>query len=173
MCDKLILVGYMGAGKSTIGLLLAQKTAKNFLDLDQIITKNEGKSIPEIFAANGELYFRKLEHQLLKEIVETQSNFVLSLGGGTPCYANNHLVYQRADCSAIYLKASIETLVHRVAQEPEKRPLLMHIADESLENFIAKQLFERSYYYNQANLVIAVDHLSPEQITTAISQQLA
>lgn len=165
MIDKLILVGYMGVGKSTIGQLLAQKTAKTHLDLDKIISQKEGKSISDLFAKNGEVYFRKVEHQVLQEVLETQSNFVLSLGGGTPCYAQNHLLYTRPDCQSIYLKASITTLKDRAAAERDQRPILQAIPEEELEEFIAKQLFERSYYYNQSNLIVLVDQKSADEIT--------
>jgi shikimate kinase len=168
MIDKLILVGYMGVGKSTIAQLLAQKMAKTYLDLDKIISEREGKSITELFASKGEIYFRKVENQVLQQVLETQSNFVLSLGGGTPCYAQNHLLYTRADCQSIYLKASISTLVARAAMEREQRPLLKSIPEKDLEEFIAKQLFERSFYYNQASFTVVVDQKSPDELTNEL-----
>lgn len=162
----------MGVGKTTIGQLVAQKTGKSFFDLDEIISKQEGKSIPELFASRGEIYFRKREHQVLQEILATQSNIVLSLGGGTPCYANNHLLYQREDCFSIYLKASLVLLTSRLEQERGLRPLLQHLENDSLSEFIAKQLFERSFYYNQSNCIVAVDDKSPDAIWAAIQPNL-
>lgn len=155
----------MGVGKSTIGKLLAQIRGKTFLDLDEIISQKEGKSISDLFASKGEIYFRKVEHQVLQGILETQSNFVLSLGGGTPCYAQNHLLYARADCQSIYLKASISTLYARAVLERTQRPILHTIPEDELEEFIAKQVFERSYYYNQTSFSVVVDQKSPEEIS--------
>jgi shikimate kinase len=164
MNDKIILLGYMGVGKSTIGKLLAQKTGKSFFDLDEIISQQEGKSISDLFASKGEIYFRKVEHQVLQAVLDAQSNFVLSLGGGTPCYAQNHLLYARTDCQSIYLKASISTLQERAVAERTQRPILRSIPENELEEFIAKQLFERSYYYNQTSFTVHVDQKSPAEI---------
>ena len=172
MVDKLILLGYMGAGKSTIGRLLAKEMGSFFLDLDQMIVEQEGKSIPEIFESKGEIYFRKAEHLLLKDTLSSRSNIVLSLGGGTPCYANNHVLYQRPDCKSIYLKASISTLKSRLEQDNTPRPLLQQMSLMEKEDFIAKQLFERSFYYNQAQNILVVDGKSPEDITKEIINTL-
>ena len=172
MFDKLILLGYMGAGKSTIGPLLAQELGYDYLDLDQLIEQQEVKSIPEIFESNGEIYFRRAEHRILKETLTKYSNTVLSLGGGTPCYANNHELYQRPDCKSIYLKASISTLKSRLEQDSTPRPLLQQMSSMEKEDFIAKQLFERSFFYYQAQNVIEVDGKSPEEITKEICNTL-
>ena len=172
MVDKLILLGYMGAGKSTIGRLLAKEMGSFFLDLDQMIVEQEGKSIPEIFESKGEIYFRKAEHLLLKDTLSSRSNIVLSLGGGTPCYANNDVLYQQPDCKSIYLKASISTLKSRLEQDNTPRPLLQQMSLMEKEDFIAKQLFERSFYYNQAQNILVVDGKSPEDITKEIINTL-
>jgi shikimate kinase len=172
MIDKIILVGYMGAGKSTIGPLLAQELGYDYLDLDQLIEEHEVKSIPEIFEAKGEIYFRRAEHRILKETLIKYSNIVLSLGGGTPCYANNHELYQRPDCKSIYLKASISTLKSRLDQDNTPRPLLQQMSLMEKEDFITKQLFERSFFYYQAQIVIVVDGKSPEEITKEICSTL-
>ncbi len=172
MFDKLILLGYMGAGKSTIGPLLAQELGYDYLDLDQLIEEQEAKSIPEIFESKGEIYFRRAEHSILKETLTKYSNIVLSLGGGTPCYANNHELYQRPDCKSIYLKASISALKSRLDQDNTPRPLLQQMSSMEKEDFIAKQLFERSFFYYQAQNVIEVDGKSPEEITKEICNTL-
>lgn len=172
MFDKLILLGYMGAGKSTIGRLLAIKFGYLFLDLDQMLEEQEGKSIPEIFESKGEIYFRKAEHLLLKDTLSSRSNLVLSLGGGTPCYANNHVLYQRDDCTSVYLKASISTLQTRLDQDTTHRPLIHNLSKLEREEFIAKQLFERSFYYNQAQNTIVVDGKTPNEIANEIFNTL-
>jgi shikimate kinase len=172
MFDKLILLGYMGAGKSTIGPFLAQELGYDYLDLDQLIEEQEAKSIPEIFESKGEIYFRRAEHSILKETLTKYSNIVLSLGGGTPCYANNHELYQRPDCKSIYLKASISALKSRLDQDNTPRPLLQQMSSMEKEDFIAKQLFERSFFYYQAQNVIEVDGKSPEEITKEICNTL-
>ena len=86
---KIILLGYMGSGKTTIGIQLARKLYLNFTDLDEFIEEKEQKSIKEIFKQKGEIYFRKIEHKYLKQFINENESYVLSLGGGTPCYAGN------------------------------------------------------------------------------------
>ena len=86
---KIVLLGYMASGKSTIGKQLSKKLSVQFLDLDDYISEKEQMSISEIFDKKGEVYFRLIEHKYLKAVLEKEEDFILSLGGGTPCYANN------------------------------------------------------------------------------------
>ena len=86
---KIVLLGYMGSGKTTIGMKLAEFLDFDFLDLDHYIEEAEGVSIAEIFQSKGEIYFRKKEHDYLKKILSNKKDFVLSTGGGTPCYGVN------------------------------------------------------------------------------------
>ena len=165
MVRKIILVGYMGAGKSTIAENLSKKLSVADLDLDKLIEKIEQSSVKEIFNHKGEIYFRKKEHDLLQSLLQKEESFVLSLGGGTPCYANNHLLLKGENIVSIYLKASIPVLGERLIAEKNKRPLLDSIKEEDLEEFISKHLFDRSFYYHQTNHIVLVDQKSPEEIT--------
>ena len=166
--NKIILLGYMGSGKSTIAQKLALSLNLTFIDLDQYIEQTENVSIKKLFESNKEIQFRKLEHQYLKELLANNDSFVLSLGGGTPCYANNHLLLQGENIASIYLKASIATLSERLKHEKESRPLLANQPDEELEEFIAKHLFERSYFYTHAKHTIKVDGKSVDTIVAEI-----
>lgn len=169
---KIILLGYMGSGKSTIAQTLANELQIPFIDLDEYIEKELEDSIPNIFKSKGEIFFRKKEHEYFKQLMSSSDNFILSLGGGTPCYANNHLFLQQENTCSFYLKASIDTLVHRLQFEVSKRPILAQNTEEPLDTFIAKQLFDRSYYYYQATNVVTVDNKTPEEITKEILNQL-
>lgn len=171
--QKVVLVGYMGSGKSFISKLVAEKKALSFLELDEMIEKNAQMSIKMIFEKKGELYFRKLEHQLFLQQMESNLSFIISTGGGTPCYFNNHELLQREDCISIYLKASVETLFHRLKNSREGRPLLAGLNDDELNEFIAKHLFERSYFYHQAQNIVVVDDKSPEMIVAEIERLLS
>ena len=171
--QKVILVGYMGAGKSYIGEILAKKINFPFLDLDKIIEKKENSSINLIFKNKGEIYFRKQEHLIFKELMESDQQFVLSLGGGTPCYANNDAFLNYENSNSIYLKTNIDTLVIRLKDEKSNRPLISHLSDDDLKEFIAKQLFERSYYYNKCNFNIDTSTKSATEIVSEIENLLA
>lgn len=155
---KIIVLGYMASGKSFIGNLIAKEYKLPFIDLDNYIEKQENKTVSKIFEEHGEIYFRNKEHFYLKELLALKDDFVLSLGGGTPCYANNMEFIQRTqDAVSFYLKASIATLVGRLLQEKAQRPLVANLDDEDLHEFVAKHLFERNTYYSMATYTINVD----------------
>lgn len=149
--NKIVLAGYMGSGKSTIGKLLAKKFNYEFIDLDKYIEEKENQTVSQIFESKGEIYFRKMEHFYFNEVINNKDKFVLSLGGGTPCYANNHLLLQRDDVTSIYLKVSIDTILKRT-QNNNSRPLLQNIDD--LKSYVGQHLFERSYFYNYCKFKI-------------------
>lgn len=152
---NLILVGYMASGKSTIGENIAKVLNYKFIDLDNYIEKKENLSVSEIFSKKGELHFRKLEKVSLKEIVENENNYVLSLGGGTPCfYEAMDWLKTKPNAKTIYLKVDLNTLTRRLLND-KTRPLISHLEkEEDVKEFIAKHLFERSYYYNKADYKI-------------------
>lgn len=165
---KIILVGYMGSGKSVIGEIFAKNNAIAHLDLDRLIEKECEMTVSEIFERKGELFFRKIEHKIFSKILKKNQNFVLSLGGGTPCYFNNHELLNSKNIVSIYLKASIVTLLDRLSANTANRPLLAKLNTQEQKEFIAKHLFERSFYYNQASNVISVDGKTVTDIVLAI-----
>jgi len=170
---KILLCGYMASGKTTSGKLLAATTGFPFIDLDAVIVQKAGKTIPEIFEQHGEIYFRKLEHACLKEIMESgNSKFVLALGGGTPCYANNHLYLQQQDVASFYLQVPLPLLTSRLETEKSTRPLLAHMDTAALAEFTAIHVFERSYFYTQATHTINTGNNTPEQIVNQVMSLL-
>jgi shikimate kinase len=170
---KIVLLGYMGCGKSTIANNLSEKTSLPFLDLDQYIEETTNMSIKEIFEKRGEVHFRKLEHEAFVTLLEQEQTIILGLGGGTPCYANNHELLQRPDVISIYLKASVATLFERLSRNKSKRPLIANLNDAELNEFIAKHLFDRSYYYNQAQHKVTVDDKTVAETVESIVALLA
>lgn len=170
----IILIGYMGSGKSSVGKNLSKTLNMEFVDLDQFIENNEDMSIPEIFQSKGEVYFRKKEHFYLKELLQ-MDNCILSLGGGTPCYGANMDAILNADhAKSIYLKSSLISLVDRLKNGKQSRPLISHLKkDEELTEFIGKHLFERAFYYNQSKIVLTTDGKSIDQITQEIVSRLS
>lgn len=167
---NIYLMGYMGSGKSTIGRVLAQSLDYNFIDFDTYIESEEGRTILEIFQEKGEIYFRKKESLYLKQFIDSkQSNTIIALGGGTPCYGMNLERIKNTDVKSIYLNTSVEELTKRLWLERTKRPLIKRqVSQESLEEFIRKHLFERGFYYNQASDVVKTDKCSSNEIVQKI-----
>lgn len=170
---KIVLLGYMGCGKSTIAQNLSKIINIPFLDLDKCIEERVNLSINEIFEKHGEVYFRKLEHEMFVELLQSSENTIIGLGGGTPCYANNHELLKGDDVVSVYLKASIDTLYNRLVHNKSKRPLIANMNEEEMKEFIAKHLFDRSYYYNQAKHKVSVDDKSVEETVQDILDILA
>nr|WP_315224090.1 shikimate kinase [uncultured Flavobacterium sp.] len=170
---KIILLGYMGSGKSTIAQKLSKITNIPFLDLDICIEERAKKSINSIFEEHGEIYFRKLEHQIFLELLQSSEKSIIGLGGGTPCYANNHELLKREDVISIYLKASIDTLYNRLVHNKSKRPLIASMNEDEMREFIAKHLFDRSFYYNQAQNKVSVDGKTADETVQDILALLA
>ena len=169
---KIILIGYMGSGKSTIGKSLANKLNLPFVDLDDTIEREIGVSISDFFEAYGELKFRRLEHQLLHKIITEKEQMILSTGGGTPCYGDNLMLMKSSSAKVFYLKASINTLAARLIDEKSTRPLIQSIGEQNLPEFIGKHLFERNIFYLQADQIVEIDDKSVAEITERITALL-
>jgi len=165
------LVGYMGSGKSHISKILSDKINFKLIDLDKEISRRNKLTIPEIFEKKGEIYFRKLERETLEELLATEENLVLSLGGGTPVYYNNMEIVN-LNSKSVFLRASIQTLSERISKQKEKRPIIANISDENLPEFIAKHLFERNEFYSKAQFNIITDSREPEDIVNEIIEKL-
>ncbi|MBF6607331.1 MAG: shikimate kinase [Flavobacterium sp.] len=163
---NIILQGYMGSGKSTVAVKLASTLHLQHIDLDQLIESHENLSVTEIFSLKGEIYFRKLESHLLNSVLSQQTNFVLALGGGTPCYGNNLDAIKTGGVS-IYLKGSIALLCERIANS-DNRPLIQDRSRDDLTEFIAKHLFERSSFYEQSDFVVTIDGKTADEIVNEI-----
>lgn len=174
MKKAVVLLGYMGSGKSVVAQELAHLTGYKHLDLDQIIEQKENLTIPEIFNQKGEIYFRKIERLYLENTLQTTQQIILSLGGGTPCYGNNlDVIKKNPDTVTVYLSATVQTLTARLFKERIKRPLINHLkSPEALNDFIRKHLFERSFFYNQANVTIKTDEKNVSEIVEEIRQIL-
>lgn len=154
---KVVLIGYMGSGKTTVGKLLAKEQGFEFIDLDDYIETSLNEKIAHIFKTKGELYFRKKESELLNEILHDNRDLVIALGGGTPCYGVNMDTILQKTNLVFYLKLSIASLTERLNKEKEHRPLIAHLKDEDLPEFIGKHLFERGVYYSRAHFTIVGD----------------
>ena len=172
------LTGFMGSGKTTVGKVLADFLGCPFMDLDDLIVKKAGKSIPEIFAQDGEPAFRQLEARLLRQTVEkyTENTVVLALGGGAvTAPASAALLHEKSVC--IYLRATLETLLARLEGETAGRPLLNEIPGQAGNDVmpgpdrasVADRLAAREPLYEEtAHVVIDTDGLTPEEVADEI-----
>ena len=169
---RIVLLGYMGSGKTTVGTTLAKVLGIDFVDLDTYIEIEDRQSIAEIFNTKGEIYFRKKEQEYLKQILSSDGDFVLSTGGGTPCYGKNMETILKGTKNVFYLKTALDELINRLSKEKEHRPLIRNIANSDLPEFIGKHLFERSFYYEMAHHSICSGEKNAEMISNEIKDLL-
>ncbi|MBI9038984.1 MAG: shikimate kinase [Bacteroidales bacterium] len=154
---RIVLVGYMGSGKSTAGKKLASHIGFSFLDIDHFIEEKYKISIHDFFKKYGEDVFRKIESDVLKNTL-IEDNIVISTGGGTPCFKDNMNLINKNSYS-VYIKMNISSIENRLINSKKSRPLLKEISQENLNSFIEKQLLEREKYYNQAHLIVKGENL--------------
>ncbi|WP_158837735.1 shikimate kinase [Polaribacter sp. L3A8] len=166
---KIVLLGYMASGKSSIGKRLSKKLSMKFLDLDDYIIEKEGMPISKIFETKGEVYFRLIENTYLKEILAKDENFILALGGGTPCYANNMEEINKGETISIYLEGGTATMIERLIRKKSKRPLIASLGDDKIPEFVAKHLFERRPYYEQAKTRLKIDHKTKMEVAEELA----
>lgn len=152
MKKKIILIGYMGSGKTTLGKKLALELKVPFIDSDAEIEKLYQKTIPAIFAEEGESAFREKESAFINSL-QKESSFVLSTGGGMPCF-NNNMVALNDLGTTIYLKNTSENLAERLLIARNERPLIQGKSKEELIQFINENIEKREPFYNQATLVL-------------------
>ena len=163
----------MASGKTTIGKILSESLQLPFYDLDFIIEQELKTTINEIFEQKGELFFRKKEREVLEAFLNNKDNYVLALGGGTPCYYDNFNLYQNDNIKSFYLKTFVTTIIERLKTQKNTRPIIANLTEEELTEFVAKHLFERNYFYNQVQTIITVDNKNKEEIVSEILSKLA
>ena len=168
MKSNLVLTGFMGTGKTSLGKLLADKLGRTFIDIDQKIEEDAGMTIPKIFELHGEKYFRELEKKAVAEVV-TRKNLVIATGGGTVKDEEN-LRLLRESGVIVCLTTAPEEILKRTERRGE-RPLLDKPDDERLLE-IKKLLAEREKYYSQADYTIDTTDWSPLQIMNDICKHI-
>lgn len=155
---SIVLLGYMGAGKTTVGRQLALNLNMQFYDLDWYIEMRYHTTVSQIFAERGEEGFREIERNMLHEVAEFE-NIVLSCGGGTPCFFDN-MDYLNSICETVYLKARPDVLAAHLKMGKVERPLIKGKSDEQLLAFIEESLAKREPYYSKAHHIVDVSLLN-------------
>jgi shikimate kinase len=159
---KIFLIGFMGSGKTYWGRVWAAAAGLDFFDLDELVEKEAGCSIVDLFEKKGEEQFRSMETSQLRSFAG-RDNFLLSCGGGAPCYRDN-MQWMNQHGITICLSATPAFIYDKVAEEKDKRPLLKKISPGELLFFIEKKLKEREVYYNQAKFTLDVNELEKNSL---------
>jgi len=166
---RIILVGYMGCGKTTVGKALSKETGMMFYDLDWYIESRMHTTIPKLFKEKGEEAFRKVEYNMLHEVAEFE-DVIISCGGGTPCFFDN-IDYLNQQGDVVYLKATPEVLYNHLLMARTERPLLKDKGPEELIAYITEHLKEREPFYSKARYTFDVSLLDNyEAIHTSIER---
>ncbi len=166
MSDNVILVGFMGAGKSSVGRILARRLGRCFVETDEMITASEGRPIPEIFAEKGEAHFRALEDRVVRLLALKQGD-VIATGGGLPC-DEGRLEALRATGTIVWLAGDFAALYERALRGGD-RPMLQGKTREQIE-----ALYEgRRPFYSRADLSVETTGLNPDQVAARVAAALA
>ena len=168
---RVYLTGFMASGKSTVGPRAAARLGQPFLDLDRLITAHEGRSIPTVFAEDGEDYFRTLETEMLSRTTETDDP-VVAVGGGALVDDDNR-AFAKAHGLVVYLKVPVDTILERVAGDDTRRPLLeedtgTRLSHDEQRNRIEELLDERRASYEAAHHTLSADRPVEEVVTDLV-----
>lgn len=155
---RILLIGYMGAGKTTIGKALSDEMNIPFYDLDWYIEARMHRNIKQLFEERGEEGFRKTEQAMLHEVAKNE-NVIIACGGGTPCFFDN-MDYMNRQGTTVYLKAIPEVLYAHLKMGKTIRPLLLGKTEEEIGQLIVRQVAERESYYLKAKYVLNINLLS-------------
>jgi len=164
MRSNIALVGFMGTGKTSVGLVLSEKLGNTFIEIDALVAERAGKSIPEIFSEDGEATFREMEKQAVAEVSQ-KSGFVISCGGGAVLDPQN-VASLRRNSVIVLLTAPLEEILQRVARNVDTRPLLN---TSNLEDRVSELLRTRQpFYLKAADYIVDTSGLEPKEVADAI-----
>ncbi|MDD4514665.1 shikimate kinase [Massilibacteroides sp.] len=167
---RIFLIGYMGAGKTTVGKQLSSRMGLSFIDLDLHIEARYHKTVRELFAEKGEEAFREIEKKMLHEVAEFE-DVLVSTGGGSPCFFDNMAFMNQAG-KTVYLKVSVEELTKRLELCKQTRPVLQNKSGDELLRFIDESLQKREPYYLQASIIFEAEKMLTESDVQTIAVAL-
>ena len=153
--QRVFLIGFMGAGKTSIGKELSAKMNCSFVDLDLFIERRYHQTIRQIFKEKGEDIFREIESKALREVAEFE-DVIISTGGGTPCF-NQNMMYMNKQGTTVYLKVANEELVRRINLNKRARPLLKDFSGDELSRFVEVTMVRRKQFYEQAKIIYNIE----------------
>jgi len=166
---RIFIVGFKTSGKTTFGRELAGKMKMDFIDLDEMIERKSGMTIPELYMRGGEDSFRREERDMLKEIIASD-NIVVSTGGGAACHCDNMTLMEKYG-ETVYLKAADETLATRMLKVAHERPVIMGRTKEEIMDYITKLRRKCEHHYLRAKFVIEEQDRTPEKLMEKLNDQ--
>jgi shikimate kinase len=164
---RIYLLGFMGCGKSTIGKKLAKHTGLHFIDMDDYIEKRNYKTVPQIFATEGEAEFRKKERRALEELSEF-NDVIIATGGGAPCFFNNMDLMNKTGIT-VYLDIAPEILADRLKNSKTDRPLIKGKSNKELLEYINNTLKKRNKFYKKARVQLKDPDIDMKEVMDMIS----
>lgn len=168
--NPIFLIGFMGAGKTTLGKELALRLKREFFDTDLLLEDRFQKSILQMFDYEGEPVFRQRETEIIRELCGL-GPVVVATGGGLACHSGNMSLMIRSG-TTIYLHLGVRTLVERLSKDMQKRPLLQELETEDLNCYVAMTLQKREKYYTQADIILDFERLSPDDDPVKVLENL-
>ena len=167
---RIFLIGYMGAGKTTVGKVLSRQLELSFIDLDHYIEGRYHKTVGQLFAEKGEDAFRDIERRMLREVAAFE-DVLVSTGGGAPCFFDNMELMNGAGVT-VYFKLAPEKLAARLEHGKAKRPLLRGKSQQELVEYIRENLERREPFYSRARLIVACDSMSDEYVARHVEMYM-
>ncbi|MCD7849766.1 MAG: shikimate kinase [Parabacteroides sp.] len=168
---RIFLIGYMGAGKTTVGKMLSKQLGLSFIDLDHYIEGRYHKTVGQLFAERGEEAFRDVERRMLREVAMFE-DILVSTGGGAPCFFDN-MEFMNGAGQTVYLKVSVGELAKRLELCKTTRPVLKGRSGDELKTFIAESLEKREPFYSKASIIFNAEEMMTDQDVQNISKTLA
>lgn len=164
--QRIFLLGFMGTGKTAWGRRWSQRFNMPFIDLDELIEQDTGKSVVDIFEKEGEDFFREKEAAMLRSKCKEEGH-IIACGGGTPCFYEN-MTWMNEQGFTIYLSASAPYILKNVLEEKEKRPLVKNVNEAELLFFIEQKLKERAAFYHKAKVVLDAESLQDDSLDSLL-----
>jgi shikimate kinase len=158
----IFIIGYMGAGKTTLGKKLADRLGYCFYDMDEMFEISSGYTIPDFFEQFGEASFRQKEREILQDHLDDKDT-VIATGGGTPCYSDNMELMNRKGIT-VFIDAGFETIMKRLSGKIHERPLLSHIPHDHLPAFVLEHMNSRFEFYSKAMIKVKGEEIDPEPL---------
>ena len=166
---RILLIGFMAAGKTTLGKALARDLGLQFIDLDHYIENRYHSTVSQLFADRGEEGFSQIERNMLHEVTEFE-DVIIATGGGTPCFYDN-MEYMNSKGITVFLQASVDVIYTRLTIARVQRPLVKGKTADELRQYIADMLEMRSPYYTRAHHTFCADYLeNTQQVSDSVQR---